>query len=119
MLFAYDRDEDGALDSGDRLGFRYNGTDRVVEMRSSGSVLTSCDDGTWANINDERTIVIENFDVVEWVYSVGSADERRLQITLDGAVNLRGNPTDISSGDPLEIVRRSYTESVRVRNDEL
>ncbi len=56
VLYSYDRDADGQIGTNERFGFKLS--NGAVWMRSSGTSVTNCNDGTWERISDEEGITI-------------------------------------------------------------
>ena len=114
ILFAYDTDASGTYDSSERFGYRYDATDKAVEIRTSAASTDTCTTGgTWENLTDENTIEITNasdFSVTNnspaTLTSSGfSIDVREFTIRITG--RLKADPS----------VVRTLQETVRVRND--
>lgn len=59
ILYAYDRDEDGVVDTDELGGFRLTAAG-AVEMRTAGVIATpnSCANGTWAALTDTDFITV-------------------------------------------------------------
>ena len=63
ILYTYDTTDDAniTVESNDRFGFRWNGTD-LLEMKTGGSAasgaINNCADGTWQPVNDTQTIQV-------------------------------------------------------------
>lgn len=60
ILYAYDRDEDGVVDTDELNGFRLNTVTGAVEMRRLGVLATpaSCTNGTWDALTDPNFITV-------------------------------------------------------------
>lgn len=106
ILFSYDADDDGVVDSNENYGFRFNASEASIE---TGSSVTSCTAGTWENLTEESGVQITNLDIVG-VSTTNSTAEvnvcvREIQLKLSGQL------TSDSS------VTRTINESVKVRND--
>lgn len=60
IVYAYDSEEDDSVDNSDLFGFRLN--NGAVEMReegdTSGDIINSCTNGTWAAMNDTNVVTI-------------------------------------------------------------
>jgi type II secretory pathway component PulJ len=111
LLFASDTDFSGVYDN-QRYGYRYNATDMAVEIRTSTASTDTCTSGTWENLTDERSVVIDRFIVDDKsppaFASVGfNIAIREYAITIRGY--LKSDPS----------VVRTIQETVRVRNDRL
>jgi prepilin peptidase dependent protein B len=119
VLYAYDRNDDGALTTSspdERFGFRFDPTLKAVEARSSNA---ACDASTgWENITQEAAIEITSLQFVPNYRTVTivinpvtgatrTAQVREIDIVLQG--RLKDDPS----------VVRQIQETIRVRNDEL
>lgn len=63
IVYAYDRNNNGALNDNESLGFRLNAAGDAIQMRGgitsgSGHVTNSCAQGDWQTLSDERSIDI-------------------------------------------------------------
>ncbi|NOQ14338.1 MAG: hypothetical protein GQ583_07680 [Methyloprofundus sp.] len=56
ILYTYDEDGDGTLETGEYFGFRHNGDG--IDMRVGGA-FSDCDGASWNNIIDSDKVVIE------------------------------------------------------------
>jgi len=59
ILYSYDADADGVIDTEEYFGFRINGA--TIEIKSTGSTVTNCAvdaAGTWSDILDSGTISV-------------------------------------------------------------
>lgn len=112
VTYGYDFDSDGQIGAGEVYGFRYNPTAESIETLNGGGSLTDCAAGTWVNQTDESGITITNLDVTETDKTNTEANVnvtmRELQITIAGRLD------STSAGIPIS---RTYTETVKVRND--
>lgn len=112
ITYGYDLDSDGQISASEIYGFRYNPTAESIETLNGSGSLTSCSTGTWVNQTDESGIRITNLDITETDKTNTQANVnvtmRELQITVTGTLE------NASAGIP---INRSYTETVKVRND--
>jgi|GEM_PF-6556515 len=112
ITYGYDLNNDGTIAVTETFGFRYNPTSEAVETLNDSGSLTDCSVGTWVNQTDETGIRITDLDIVENNKTNTEANVnvtmRELQITISGTL------ATASSGIP---VNRTYTETVKVRND--
>jgi len=98
-------------DNSERFGYRYDATDKAVEVRTSGTSANTCTSGgSWENLTDEDTVAITGFSVddksPDTLTSSGlSVEIREFTISITG--NLKSDPS----------VERTLQETVRVRND--
>jgi type II secretory pathway component PulJ len=106
ILFSYDVDDDGNVDTNERYGFRFNASEGSIE---TGSSVTSCTAGTWENLTEDSGIQITNLDITATSATNSSADVdvcvREIQIALTGRLVNDSNVT------------RTINESVKTRND--
>lgn len=112
VTYGYDFDSDGQIESTEVYGFRYNATTESIETLNDSGSLTSCSTGTWVNQTDESSIRITNLDITETDTTNTEANVnvtmRELQFTITGTVD------SVSGSIP---INRTYTETVKVRND--
>lgn len=60
VTYAYDIDEDGAIDTTERLGFKFNATSGTVQKRTAAaSNALDCTQGTWATLTSSDLVVEE------------------------------------------------------------
>lgn len=115
ILFAYDTDADGAYATSEFFGYRYDGTDDAVEVRTSGAAANTCGaggGGTWENLTDSLSVEITAFTVTEnspaTVASSGlNVGVREFTITITGRLEADAN------------VQRTLQETIRIRNEQL
>lgn len=109
ILFSYDKESDGALDTNDRYGFRLDTEDKAIEIRKAGA---NCVEGGWENVTDENAIEITALEIEDLSPpSISSAGYqislRQFHITLTG--RLKENTT----------VRRTLRKTIKVRNNQV
>ncbi len=115
ILFAYDTNADGVYSTGEYFGYRYDGTDDAVQIRTSGASTNTCDSaggGTWQNLTDELSVEITSFTVTE---------NSPASITNTG-MNVRVREFTIAITGRLKAdtsVRRTLQETIRVRNEQM
>lgn len=113
ITYGYDFDENGSIDANEIFGFRYNQPSKAIETLNGSGSLTDCTVGTWAKQTDESGVQITNLDIVETDKTNSAATVnvtlRELQITISGTLGT-------TSTDNIP-VNRSYSETVKVRND--
>lgn len=110
VLFTYDRNRNGVLDTAnpdERFGIRWDSATNTLEVRAAGA---DCDDAGWVTVNDANTVEITNFTVTSYsppaiVVSGFDLNIRELQVEIQG--RLANDNT----------VTRTVRETVRVRND--
>lgn len=119
MIFAYDTNADGTITTAnpnEQFGYRYDATDKAVKIKTSGAVgTTDCAATTftgWENMTDPDTADITAFTITDnptaTISSYGfNVGVREYTIMIKG--NLKADTS----------VKRTLTESIRVRNDEL
>lgn len=115
MLFAYDTNASGTIttaDPNEQFGYRYDATDKAVELKTSGTTATSCAGTGWEDITDPDTTVITAFTITNnspaTIKSYGfNVGVREYTIKITG--NLKSDTS----------VERTLNETIRVRNDEL
>jgi type II secretory pathway component PulJ len=115
ILFATDTDFSGTYSgteaTNERFGYRYDGVQQAVELRTAAVSTDTCSSGgTWENLTDENTVQITNFTVTDdfpaTLASSGfTVAVREYTISLTG--QLKSDPS----------VVRTIRETVRVRND--
>lgn len=143
VLFAYDADQSGAINSEDFFGFKQNGN--AISMRSGGTAPTTsngCAVGTdsWEKITDDNNVVVETLSFTNtittqddmfqcWNTDTNASETAsctagktvydaavagsRLVETRSITVALTGH----HKADPLTKI--SLTQQVRVRNDKI
>ena len=113
ITYGYDFDENGSIGANEIFGFRYNPTSKAIETLNGSGSLTDCTVGTWAKQTDESGVQITNLDIVQTDKTNSAATVnvtlRELQITISGTLGT-------SSTDNIP-VNRTYSETVKVRND--
>jgi type II secretory pathway component PulJ len=118
LLFNYDINASGTYTDGsgtlpnEFYGYRYDATDDVVEIRTSGASSDTCTTGgTWENLTDNANIAISAFSVANTPITVTSSgmtvSVREFTISITG--NLKSDTS----------VVRTLQETIRVRNDGL
>lgn len=115
LLFASGNDLSGTYADSERLGYRYDVTDKAVEIRKSGASADTCaSGGDWENLTDENTVEITDFSVTDnspdVLCGAGSTPGffvavREFTVSITG--HLKAD-TD---------VERTLQETIRVRND--
>jgi type II secretory pathway component PulJ len=112
VTYSYDFNSDGQIAADEVYGFRYNPTSESIETLNDSGSLTSCSTGNWTTQTDESSIRITNLDITETDKTNTAANVnvtmRELQLTITGTLE------NVSGGIP---INRSYTETVKVRND--
>jgi type IV pilus assembly protein PilW len=56
ILYSYDADGDGTVDSNEYYGFKLE--DNSIKMRKTGATTADCDDGTWEEFVDGSQLTI-------------------------------------------------------------
>lgn len=113
LLFASDNDSSGIYADAERLGYRYDATDKAVEIRKSGASADTCTSGgDWENLTDNNTVEITSFSITDNSPATLSSNGftiavREFTIRITGWLK-----ADHS-------VERTLQETVRVRNDRL
>jgi type II secretory pathway component PulJ len=112
VTYGYDLDSNGQIDADEVFGFRYNSTTESIETLNDSGSLTDCSAGNWVNQTDESSIRITNLDIAETDTTNTAANVnvtmRELQFTITGTLE------SVAGSIP---INRSYTETVKVRND--
>jgi len=80
VLYSYDADGDGIVDSNEFYGFQF--TNNTIQMRKTGTTTATCTDGTWEEFIDGNQLTITNlqFNFVP-VTGVLPATSRCLNVT--------------------------------------
>lgn len=124
--YAYSRDanEDDAIASAERFGFRLNPDTGAIEMRLSGGAIAPDDDDNWQAVTDPGLVNVTEFSItasnqtlnllsqcVDQVCPVGSTD-------CPPQVQVREYVIRMAGEDPRDpTVRRQLDSRVRIRND--
>lgn len=114
VLFIYDfHVNDGDPYTTGRYGYRYDSTDKAVEIRTSGASSDSCvSGGTWQNLTDENVVEITSFSVTD--NSPAAVSSSGLNVAVrEYTVVITGRLKSDST------VSRTLQETIRVRNDSL
>ncbi|WP_303907626.1 PilW family protein [Thiohalomonas denitrificans] len=142
ILYTYDRNADGSVDSSEYFGFKKNGDE--VWMKQSGANTTDCTDGNWQGVTDDGTVIIDDLifttlggkcqnTVTEEIWTVDGAG---VQTDAPCEATAASSYTAPVSGDDLVEVRRinvtltghlesdsavirTVTSSIKVRNDRI
>jgi type II secretory pathway component PulJ len=116
LLVNYDRPDTGTkgvLDgnSGDSVGFRYDETNKTIEIRQAGA---GCQAGGWVDLTDDATIEITAFNITDvspapivGVPAGYQLDMHEYQITVAG--RLKSNTS----------VQRTLQETIKIRNNQV
>ncbi|MEX2367664.1 MAG: prepilin-type N-terminal cleavage/methylation domain-containing protein [Pseudohongiellaceae bacterium] len=143
IVYAYDADEDGAVDAEELMGFRLNGS--VVQMRTSGNLADpdSCASAsnTWVSLTDSTLVNITtlDFDLTDSIClntrepdgvdndgdsTIDNAEEAdcyaQVPTAGSGDITVETRQLSITLAGTLAddaFVRLSLTQDVRVRND--
>lgn len=101
LTYAYHTDKTGNFDCvSDMRGFRFDTANNAVDTKLSASLATTCNINTWQNISDEKIVQINTLR-----FGVLGSTVKSVDIVLSGSL----------VDDPA--VRRTLTETVRIRND--
>lgn len=100
MIYSYDAN-DG---SNELYGYRHDSTDGSIEVRANGAL---CDDNGWSTVTDEQLVNITALTFTDTTVTQAGINIRQITVTLSG--QLRKDNT----------VTRTFTETVKVRNDEI
>lgn len=114
LLFGYDfHDDDDDAYTFSRYGYRYDGTDKAVEIRKSDSATcTSTGSNDWENLTDQNVVEITAFSVTD--NSPASVTGSGLTVSIrEYTVSVTGRLKADTS------VVRTFQETIRVRNDRL
>lgn len=113
ILFASDADSSGTYGNEERYGYRYNATDKAVEIRTSAAETDTCTSGgSWENLTDERSVEIDSFTVTDNSPAAFTSVGFNIAIR-EYTIRISGHLKSDSS------VTRTIQETVRVRNDRL
>lgn len=107
LLLSYDMDNDGELDDRDQVGYRWYKNEGVVQIaKQIVDGATDCKGvSEWEDVTTRNLINVENLDFVVTTTDVDGMKIRRVDVTLEGQLRHDSN------------VKRSYTRTVRVRNN--
>jgi type II secretory pathway component PulJ len=113
ILFAYDLDASGTYANSERFGYRYDATDKAVEIHTSGDSTDTCTSGgSWENLTDDSTVEITAFSVTD--NSPPTVTNSGLTIAVrEFTVSITARLKSDTS------VVRTLQETIRVRNDRL
>lgn len=123
IVYSYDWDEDGVVDTDEHFGFRVN--DGNLQMHTAGAIDSNCgESGTWTQVNTNNvTITSLEFTTANYnclnittgadCTAVAPATGDILLTEREVGITLSGRLASDSS------VSRTLMESVRVRNDRL
>ena len=100
ITFSYDAN-DG---SNELYGYRLNSTDGTIEARANAAL---CAANGWLTITDEDLVNITVLSFMDTTTTEAGINSRQISTTLAG--QLRSDPT----------IKRTLTETVKVRNDEI
>ena len=113
-IFSYDKDvndqsvnANGLIDNTERMGFRYDATNKAVGIRQGG---TDCDGSGWENVTDENAVEITAFTITDHspgVISAGNFDVSIREYSIEMTGRLKSDTS----------VVRGLRETIRVRND--
>lgn len=113
ITYGYDFDANGSIGANEIFGFRYNQTSKAIETLNGSGSLTDCTIGAWVKQTDESGVRITDLDIVETDKTNSAATVnvtlRELQITISGTLGT-------TSTDNIP-VNRTYSETIKVRND--
>lgn len=113
VTFSYDVDGDGqintAADTDERFGFRYDSTEKAVEIRKSG---TLCSGTGWENITDEKSVEIIDFIITDQLPTSIAAGNFTVGIR-EYTIVMKGRLKSDTS------IERTLRETIRVRNDKV
>lgn len=113
ITYGYDFDANGSIGANEIFGFRYNQTSKAIETLNGSGSLTDCTTGAWVKQTDESGVRITDLDIVETDKTNSAATVnvtlRELQITISGTLGA-------TSTDNIP-VNRTYSETIKVRND--
>lgn len=86
ILYSYDADDDGIVDSNEYYGFKFE--DNTLKMRKTGTTTASCDDGTWEEFIDGTQLAITTltFSFIP-VAGVLPATSRCMNVTTNTVTN--------------------------------
>lgn len=144
VLFSYDADQSGAINTADFFGFKQNGD--AIAMRSGGTALPTTSDGcavgtdSWEKITDDNNVVVDTLSFTNtvttpddmfqcWNTSTNASETASCkagETVYDGAtagsrlVETRSVSVALTGhhkADPLTKI--SLTQQVRVRNDKI
>lgn len=133
ILYAYDRDANGAIplqpqNSNERLGFKLDEGD--IKIRLTGHYMTDCEDGYWNKLNDEKTEEITELTFTPGFKCINKDDHTSVTTacssppagttsgeTLVEVRHIRISMTGTLTGD--NTVTKKLESSVRIRNDRI
>lgn len=109
--FSYDVNGNGQVDDGadtdERFGFRYDSTEKAIEIRKGGTV---CGGVGWENITDEDRVEITSFAITD--QSPISIPAGKFTIDIrEYSIEMTGRLKSDTS------IERTLRETIRVRND--
>jgi prepilin peptidase dependent protein B len=137
ILYTYDADGDGVVDSDEYYGFKLEGTN--IRMRKTGATTANCTDGTWETMNidtgNSRSEKVE-IDSLTFDFDDPSAPSKCKNVTTDTSENKSCATTTLvlTTGNSIVETRqvtmtlsghitgetsvsKTLTSTVKVRND--
>ena len=125
MLYSFDADDDGSLDTDEIFGFRMDDDTGAIDATTSSPTDTgSCTSGTWENFTDEKVITVTaitfsndssqcrnntdttNADCYTTAPAVGDTTVETGLVTVTIEAHLKGDTTS----------RKSLTDTINIRN---
>ena len=103
ILFAYDRNQNGALDTlktNENYGYRLRG--KAIEMRVDG---LGCDKGGWQDLTDPSVIKVNSLLFIQEKVETQKVGQHRISIQLQA--ELTNNP-DISRYTSIDVIIKNY-----------
>lgn len=116
VIYGWDADGDGAMDSGEYRGFRLDSANDALDAKTSGAKSDAdCEAGTWASLTDPDFVEIGTFAITTVngnpTPQVTNTAGNTILTVRELVVNLEGSVV----GDAT--LTREMKETVRVRND--
>lgn len=110
FIYDFDADDDGDYDIG-RYGYRYDSTEKAVEIRTSGANTDTCSSGgTWENLTDPNVVQVTDLSVDD-ISPAGITSSGVTVSIREYTISVTGNLKSDTA------VSRTFQETIRVRND--
>ena len=97
ILYSYDADGDGTVDSNEYYGFKLE--NNIIEMRKTGTTTADCNDGEWEEFVDSDQLNISTLQFSFVPITGLTATSRCLNVTIPPPTNAVSWPCTAVSGD--------------------
>lgn len=71
ILYSYDSNADGAIDGGERYGFKM--TAGVIRIRTEGTSDSDCSNGSWESLSDSTLMNVQNLSISTTIQCVNGS----------------------------------------------